>query len=289
MPFRRILSALVCLLLFGVTVPETTVAARVALPQPLSRANALERITPETLMPLFLGIPYRPDGVVNDAGQYAAFNAPERVFSSPGLNCSGLVLTASRILLGSNIPVSEAVRDRLNDSGPQSPLGHDWDFGLDLILNIGDVGHGALLLPPRRQVLETPRTIPGAAVWDPHAASFAADLFPLLRGDHFYLTSFSRHAGPGSPARWYYHVGLLFRDHAGAVWHYSTTHASNKIIRLNLAVPQGLARFRHSFRNTKTSCKRLTIMEVPLQDRDYNASSALLKGTGVPCSPQARR
>ncbi|MEJ2716140.1 MAG: hypothetical protein P8182_03240, partial [Deltaproteobacteria bacterium] len=85
-----------------------------------------------------LGIPYRDDGVLDSRGRFTTFNRPDEIYSTPGMNCSGLVLSVSRFLLNKNFTLTEASRDRQNNSGPGAAFGKDWDFGLDLILNLTD-------------------------------------------------------------------------------------------------------------------------------------------------------
>lgn len=216
--------------------------------------------TPQNILPLFLGIPYRVDGVINDAGQYATFNEPETPLNSPGLNCSGMVLAASRILLETNIRVTDAKRDREGDSGPGSPDGHDWDFGFDLIMNISEGFPRAFLLP---KGATAPRKVTGktAPSLDPHDPDFTRDLFPQVTEGLLYLISFSRHKTPDAPPSLHYHTGVLVRDR-NAVWVYSTTRNSGRGIRHNLATPEGLERFRNSFKNSPGSFKRVTILAV---------------------------
>jgi hypothetical protein len=213
---------------------------------------------PQYIMPIFLGIPYRIDGIINDNGQYATFNNPGVALQTPGLNCSGLVLAASRIILERNISVAEAVRDRSGDSGPDAPDGHDWDFGFDLIMNISE-GWPRALLAPEKLVATSKATGKTAPTFDPHSPTFPTELLPHIRENGFYLVSFSRHKTPDAPAHLHYHTGVIVRD-AEAVWLYSTTRSSGKVIRHNLATPEGLERFRNSFKNTKNSYKRLTII-----------------------------
>ena len=220
--------------------------------------------TPQNILPLFLGIPYRPDGVINDAGQYATFNEPGTPLASPGLNCSGMVLAVSRILLDKNIRVADAKRDREGDSGPGSPDGHDWDFGFDLIMNISEGFPRAFLLPRGATAPQkaTGKTVP---TFDPHDPNFTRDLFPQLTEGLLYLVSFSRHATQNAPPRLHYHTGVIVRD-KNAVWVYSTTRNSGYVIRHNLATQDGLARFRESFKNSAGSYKRLTIIAVLTAD-----------------------
>lgn len=216
--------------------------------------------TPQSIMPVFLNIPYRRDGIINDEGLYATFTAPGTIHETPGLNCSGLVLAASRIVLETNITVAEAVRDRHGDSGPTAPDGPDWDFGFDLIMNISEGWPRALLAPGG---LVAAATLTGKTVptFDPHAAAFGAEFPPYIRENGFYLVSFSKHTSPQSPPQLHYHTGIIVRE-GKAVWLYSATNHSGKVIRHNLATPEGLARFRESFANTRGSYKRLTVVEI---------------------------
>lgn len=224
------------------------------------QALAARPKTPQNIMPVFLGIPYRADGLINDNGQYATFNEQDVALATPGLNCSGLVLAASRIVLERNIAVSEAVRDREGDSGPGAPDGRDWDFGFDLIMNISE-GWPRSLLSPTGLAAASKATGKNAPSFDPHAARFAEEFLPHIRENGFYLVSFSRHKTPDSPPYLHYHTGIIVRD-KDAVWLYSTTRNSGKVIRHNLAAEEGLARFRTSFKNTPGSYKRLTAVSL---------------------------
>ena len=216
--------------------------------------------TPQNILPVFLGIPYREDGIINDDGQYATFNAPDVTFQTPGLNCSGFTLAASRIILKSNLSVAETIHDREGDSGPNAKDGHDWDFGFDLVMNISE-GLPRTILAPQKTAVPEPVTGKTVPTFDPHGESFALDLLPQIQEKGFYLVSFSRHAKPDSPPRLHYHTGIIVREDS-SVWLYSTTTRSGKLIRHNLATEEGLSRFRASFSNTKGSYKRLTVIFV---------------------------
>jgi len=247
---------LFCLASAGVRVEARTHQSPAALHGQLSTRPVQ---TVEELCNVFLGIPYRADGVINDDGHYATFKSPDKPLPTPGLNCSGFVLVVSRLILNKSISLSQAVRDRENDSGPGSPFGHDWDFGFDLIMNCSDGARRTVLFPKGDT---TPEKLTGftAPAWDPHADSFATDFLPHVREGHVYLVSFSRHRTSAGLARSHYHVGLFLRAKE-RVWFYSTTHESGRVIRMDLASAAGLAQFRWSFRNTKNSFKRLTIVE----------------------------
>lgn len=255
---RRILIAsALCLPLFF---PDRRIHAAPPEEPPAVLAQTKQRPRPAAVLQTLLGIPYREDGVRNDHQQYATFNAPDTVCASPGLNCSGLALEASRRVLERNIPVKEAARDRLGDSGPDSPSGRDWDFGFDLIMNIAEGTRHEILLPEGAAMPEelTGKTVPA---FSPHAPAFADDLLPRITEDRLYLVSFSKHKTPDAPAHLHYHTGILVREGA-AVWYYGATHGSRRVIRLNLASPEGLAAFRRGFRNTGASHKRLTVIEI---------------------------
>jgi hypothetical protein len=112
------------------------VADEIFVPEYLWKRHISEKTTPKDIADTHLGIPYRDDGVLNNEGQFTTFNRPDRIYPSPGMNCSGLVLSVSRFLLNKNFSLTAVTRDRQNNSGPGSPLGKDWDFGLDLILNL---------------------------------------------------------------------------------------------------------------------------------------------------------
>lgn len=219
--------------------------------------------TPQSVLPLFLGIPYRPDGVINDYGQYALFNSPDVPIATPGLNCSGMVLAASRIILDTNFTIADAVRDREGDSGPDSTQGLDWDFGFDLVMNISE-GYARRILLPRETAVPEKPTGKTAPSFDPHSPAFSDDFLPQLQTGVLHLVSFSRHKQPDAPASLHYHTGIIVKDADGS-WLYSTTRNSGKVIRHNLATASGLERFRKSFKNTQGSYKRLFVVAVPLR------------------------
>lgn len=252
---------------------HTVALAATPLPSSVHKRPADVGAPPEAVIANFLGIPYRPDGVINDIGKYARFKTPTAALPTPGLNCSGFVLAASRAVLQKNILVAEAVRDRMNDSGPDAAFGQDWDFGFDLIMNISEGTKRAFVLPQGENTFGKNISGRDSAVWNPHEHSFAQKLFPRLKQGSVYLVSFSKHSTPDSPARLHYHVGMIVRDSSDNIWHYDTTHAGGKVMRQNLAAPEGLAKFRHSFRNTKKSFKRLTIIEISLSQDSASTPS----------------
>ena len=123
-------------LALGLAWPE---ALKAASPPPPGAALV------KALAPL-LGQPFRVDGAQDEEGRWVTFNRPDEISSAPGFNCSGFTVAAARLLLARPFSLAEATRDRRGDSGPASPLGPDWDFGLDLILNLSE-GRALRTLP----------------------------------------------------------------------------------------------------------------------------------------------
>lgn len=204
------------------------------------------------LQPL-LGIPYRADGVEDAQGRFVRFSAPNQPLTQPGLNCSGFLVAASRRLLGFQGSPEAAARDRANDSGNGASLGQDWDFGLDLILNLSE-GH------PRRQLFpEGPRPLP--APLSPRDRGFpfgAASLWDALtlrlNPRAVYLGSLSW-VKAGRLA--HHHVAVILKDNQGRSWFYHTL-PGGRIHRLSLDTPGGRTRLHQMFGTTQ----RLFLLEV---------------------------
>jgi hypothetical protein len=213
----------------------------------------------------FLGIPYRRDGTVDENGFFTLFASPARRFSSPGLNCSGLVLGISRFLLHKNLTLGEAARDRLGDSGSGAKLGEDWDFGWDLILNISEGEARALLLPgglradPAAGSGLSPRGI------DIHGKGELEELCARLRPGFFYLVSLSVEGRGAVRGLSHYHVGLILPDAGGRAWLYQTTGRGKTSGRRDLCGDAGRGAFRRSFANTGKR-KMMLVLEVALPE-----------------------
>jgi len=224
-------------------------------------------MSPSDALETFRGIPYRFDGTINEAGQYVLFNKPDVPLPTPGLNCSGFVLSASRLILGRNITLAEAIRDREKDSGSSSPDGRDWDFGFDLIMNISEGMTRSLLVPDGMALPEhiTGKNAPSFDISDPN---FATSLTPHIKQGNVYLLSFSKHKTLNSPPFIHYHTGVAVREDSN-VWIYSTTRNSGKVIRHNLTSDKGREQFLQSFKNTSGSHKRLMVVEVRLLGEDF--------------------
>ncbi len=215
--------------------------------------------TPQTL----LSLPYRADGVIDENGRNTLFASPEKTFKTPGLNCSGFVLSASRGLLQKNITLDQAKTDRQGDSGPQSPLGQDWDYGLDLILNISQGFPRRVLAPagpiplPDRPDGRTERGFPldDAASWEA--------VLPRMQAGRIYLATISKPAKRKGYVLMHYHVALIVPDREGRVWWYHSTPKTG-VHRMDLRSAKGMSQFRREFAGAVPGQKRVLLLEVDL-------------------------
>jgi len=188
-----------------------------------------------------LGIAYRPDGVRDESGRWTLFEHPEQSFATPGLNCSGLDYALMRLIAPGPVTIRQAARDRQGDSGPGAPMGQDWDFGFDLILNLSDPMPRRWLTPEARPVTgqENGRDMLGFSTSDQAAWKKAlAQVGP----DQAVLVSFSQTGRRKGYTVQHYHVGVILPDATGGRWLYQATPKSGAH-KLNLADPSGMARF----------------------------------------------
>lgn len=252
-----LLFALVCLL----PLPPVC-AAEIPVPHLLPALANTQNA--DAVLSALVGIPYRQDGGIDDAGNFTLLADPKKQFDTPGLNCSGLVLEASRFLLKKNFSIEDAVRDRLNDSGPASSLGQDWDFGWDLVLNLSDGLPRTLLLPGGESA--DPADFDGLAArgYDLHDPATWSELPDRIRPGYLYLASFNRETAQKGYTLLHYHVGILHRNHAGNIMITQTTGTSRKSYSRTISSREGLDLFLTSFANTGTVRKMVAIIEVPL-------------------------
>lgn len=238
-------------------------AADVPVPSGLFPGNRQPAET-DALMQAFLGLPYRADGAIDASGAYTLFADPAQRFSTPGLNCSGLVLETARFLLGRNITLAEATRDRLGDSGPGAPMGEDWDFGWDLILNVSEGFPRRFLLPGNKTA--DPDSASGTTFrgYDIQSGSTWRELPGRLRPGHFYLVSLSAEGRRKGYGLQHYHVGCIYVGASGEAWFYQTTGKGGGVNRRDLKSPAGQASFKRAFANTGNNRKMLLVLETDL-------------------------
>jgi hypothetical protein len=192
----------------------------------------------------FVGFPFRADGTVSDDGRWIFWQKPDETLQSPGFNCSGFVLSAVRHLTGINITLEAASFDRDNDSGPESPAGRDWDFGLDFLLNLASPDQ---LMPTP----DGPKAVSGPNGrnfgWgaDIHSTLFE-EILSSLKPDNIYLLVISKPDRRFKIDVSYYHVALIHADAKGHQWIYQAT-ARAGVHRLDLATKAGLSAIRRYF------------------------------------------
>ncbi|MFZ5812588.1 MAG: hypothetical protein ACOY4F_11135 [Thermodesulfobacteriota bacterium] len=261
-PRFRGITLIVAVLAACLAAPAPAQADPVPLPEAL--APALKRAaTPDHTAAAFLSIPYRDDATVDESGRFTLFEHPETTLASPGLNCSGFVLSVSRFLLQKNITLTQAKKDRAGDSGPQSPHGRDWDFGLDLVRNIAEGLPVRAVLPDGASpdvAQATGRDLRGFPIAD--AAAWGRVL-PRLRPGFVYLASISKPAKKPGYTLLHYHVALILPAPDGTVSVYHATPGSGSH-RVVISTPQGLAQFQSQFRDKVPGEKRILLLEVPL-------------------------
>lgn len=202
-----------------------------------------------------LGIPYVHDGALDEHGRWTFFAHPDKLASGPGLNCSGLVVAAARRLLARTVPLADATRDRLGDSGPDSPLGQDWDFGWDLVMNLSEGLPRRALLPdgPRALEGETGGTLLGFSITDARAW---AKVLPRLRTDRVVLATLSR---MGKHLE-HHHVAFVLRDAGGRIWFYQTM-PKGLSHRIEISSAAGFERLGHMFES------RIRVLLVEVEPR----------------------
>lgn len=215
--------------------------------------------TAEEILEAFLRIPYRKDGAVSADGRHTLWADQTRTFKGPGLNCSGFMSAAARFLLGVNFDLDEVRRDVLADSLPGSPLGEDWDFGLDAALNLA--GEGAAIFPWRGEYGRTedasgrPLGL-GADTDSPALEEALARLAP--GGLYFFALSKPDRRFPGGLS--YYHNGIALASPDGGVSLYHAT-AKAGVHRMRLGTPAGLATFRRYYPATRSGKRRIVFIE----------------------------
>lgn len=235
---------------------------------PLPPAGLVSRRNPIEIANLFIGTAYRYDGVLDEEGRFTLFEDQQKVFDTPGLNCSGLVLALSRYLLKKNLTVEEVQRDRQGDSGPDSEYGENWDYGWDLILNISEG-------QPRRVIMPDGGDYPIDWVeqekfrgFEIHQADNWPKVLAQMKPGRFYLAGFSKEVVQGGQKRvLHYHVGIFLVDDRGRVFLYQTTHNRSHAYRIQLTARRGLRRFIKSFGYGWGGPKKMLIIEVKMPEQ----------------------
>jgi hypothetical protein len=238
-------------------------ADQIFAPPVLWDRGIVSKTDPIEVANTYLGIAYRDDGALDAQGHFTTFAHPDRLYDTPGLNCSGFVVSVSRFLFNKNWTLAQVTKDRLGDSGPNSPLGKDWDFGWNLILNLTD-GR------PRRVVMPDGRDYPieganGATLrgFSLHDQAAWRKILRQMHFGHAYLASISKSEKDRGYPVLHYHVVLMLPDSHGGIWLYHATRRSH-VHKMNLATPQGMGRFMSEFRDYRGNIKKILIIEAAL-------------------------
>ena len=188
-----------------------------------------------------IGIGYVNDAALDETGRWTFFEHPEKTADAPGLNCSGFVLAAAQRLLGCKLTLAQATHDRLGDSGDESPLGKDWDFGFDLVLNLSEGLARRAVLPDGTEEIagQDGRALRGFAIDDEKAWG---KVLPRLKPGFVYLASMSRVRKHLE----HHHVTVLLKDAQGRAWFYQTLPKGHGH-RLDLSSPAGYTRMQSMF------------------------------------------
>lgn len=218
--------------------------------------------SPEAVLKAFEGVPYRMDGALNEKGEFTLFADQSRLFATPGLNCSGLTLAVARFMLGRNIGLDEAMRDRMGDSGPGAPGGQDWDFGWDLILNISEGFERRFILPGGQSADPADCTAASPLGWSVNDPALWRELPPRLLPGRLYLLSMTMRGRNKGYGLQHYHVGLIHVDGAGRAWFCQTTGRGKAANLRDLNSKAGQQSFMRAFGSG--SPKKILVLEVEL-------------------------
>lgn len=232
-------------------------------PDYLWKRGIADKNLPYEFAEAHLGIPYRNDGALDSHGHFTTFSDPKRRFNRPGLNCSGLVVSASRYIFGKNFTIEEVTRDRNNNSGPNSPLGEDWDFGWDLILNLTDSVKRSVLAPDgQRYDVESidPLKYRG---FDLHDHGAWKSIFSHMQADKVYFGTISRKTNRPGYKVLHYHVVLMLPDREGNLRLYHSTKLS-RTHKMNLTSRKGLGRLMAQFGRGRGGPKSIMVVEASL-------------------------
>lgn len=251
---------LICLALLSA---GSVAADQIFAPECLWDRGIASKTDPIEIANTHLGIPYRDDGALDSQGHFTTFNQPDRFFETPGLNCSGLVVSVCRFLFDKNWTLKEVTRDRLGNSGPDSPLGKDWDFGWNLILNLTEGRPRTVLMPePGNYPIEGADGM-SLRGFDLHDSAAWRKILPQMKSGRIYLGSISRQAPERGYRVIHYHVVLMLPDGKRGVWLYHATRRSH-VHRINIGTPQGMSRFMSEFGGSRSNHKKILVVETEL-------------------------
>ncbi len=252
-------SACIVLLLWSISYGDQLFA-----PDVLMKKGIAEKTDAIGLADTHLGIAYRDDGALDSNGYFTTFSQPDKFFDTPGLNCSGLVVSISRFLFNRNFTLEQVMRDRLGDSGDNSPMGADWDFGWDLVMNLAE-GHSPKVISADNKEIDLRKANgQNSRGFDLHDQNAWKSVLTQMRPGKVYLASISKPGLERGYKIMHYHVVLMLPDDKGNVWLYHSTRRS-QAHKMNIANAQGMNRFMSQFKNSRAGDnKKIFILEASL-------------------------
>lgn len=209
-----------------------------------------------------VGIKYRKDGVTNLNGDYTTFENQVQKFDTPGLNCSGFVVTATRFILNSSKTVDQYRYDLNENSGVGSVYGQDWDFGRDLIMNISGKPYESIL--PKSESSQP--DIQSAAErygFNLHSVDNWDDVLGQIKPNKLYLLAFSRDTTIPGYKYLYYHVGILLMAPDGGIWLYHSTPDFG-VHKIQMNTDSGMKMFQGEYKQKEDQVKRIMILSVKI-------------------------
>lgn len=251
-------------------------SATIPTPQYLMEKGIAEKNNPIEMINTFLRIPFRDDGVLDENGRFTLFEHPEKSFKTPGFNCSGLVVSASRYLLNNDFSLEDSKHDRTGDSGPESELGDSWDFGLDLILNLTEDYERRILTPEGVSLTleeEDGRKLRG---FDIHDEDAWKSVIEQMKPGYLYLASLSKPTWRNKAQLLHYHVAVILPDDNGGIWFYHTTKKSHTH-RINLNTQHGMDRLQAQFSHQRSGKKMILLLEVKLPNQQPHVEKAIVE------------
>lgn len=224
-------------------------------------ANANSNDLHVKLLEPLLDIKYRKDGTTNMEEQYTLFADQSKRYKKAGLNCSGFVFTAIKRLFGESIPIDSVLKDINQNSGKNSPLGEDWDFGRDLILNIAHKYKHRFL--NEGEIDTSSSTSDGVKTNDVEGWK---KIFKQIKKDNIYLATFSKPVKIKNYKVLYYHVGIIIKDNNKNIWLYHSTPIDG-VHRTWLDYDKNMTPFNKEYKKHPDYDKRVLILEI---DRSKN-------------------
>lgn len=210
------------------------------------------------LLEPLLDIKYRKDGVSNADEQYTLFKNQSKIFKRAGLNCSGFVVAASRQLLGKSIIINDTIKDINQNSGINSKMGEDWDFGRDLILNIASKYNHKFI--NNEEIDINSLTSDGVKTQDVKGWN---RIFKKIKKENIYLVAFSKPVKNQTYKFLYYHVGVIVKDNNKNVWLYHSTPKLG-VHRTWLDYDKKMSPFNKEYKKNPNYDKKVIILEIDM-------------------------